>query len=308
MPTCQQSAFRHLRLAVLSSFLLAYAGQSAAQFELPATDIWLLDLAERDGQVQLDERNAPVRLTRHPGYDNQPSFSHDGRQLYFTRGDAEGYTNIMQAQLDTLDFAIKPVVETPLSEFSALSHWNPALNTITMVQVQEDGAQWLVSYNPDNGNITRRDENDQVGYHSWFDKGSVVFTVADPARLEYWPAHAEKAQLIAEDADRGMLTAGDGKHPPQKVWLSTRDESGTSVHTWDGQRLSFVTKLPDGSQDFARDDQGQLWTGVGSKLYRWSSQQAQWRMAADLSAYRIRNITRLAIHPASRRLALVAAP
>jgi hypothetical protein len=292
-------------IAPLACILLGLTGQAQAQFELPATDIWLLDLTLSGDEVGIDQTSAPIRLTRHAGYDNQPSFSHDGRQLFFTRGDADGYTNIMRAQLDRLDYSITPVADTPLSEFSALSHWNPALNTLSMVQVQADGAQWLVSFNPDNGQFTRQNDNSAVGYHSWFREGSVVFTVAEPARLEYWPQHADSAQLIAEHADRAIATPTDAGLPPTYVLLSTRDESGTHVQRWDGQQLSSLTHLPDGSQDFAVDALGQLWTGVGSKLYRWSEKQPRWYLVADLATFRIQNISRIAIHANTGKLALV---
>jgi len=59
------------------------------------------------------------------------------------------------------------------------------------------------------------------------------------------------------------------------------------------------------SEDFTIDARGDYWTGNGSKLYRRSPGDRRWNLVADYSAAGLNNISRLAIHLGSGRMALV---
>ena len=60
------------------AFVLMLASQAPAAQPPPSTDIWLARLSDT-GIEQ------PINITNRPGYDNQPSFTPDGKGLLFTR-------------------------------------------------------------------------------------------------------------------------------------------------------------------------------------------------------------------------------
>ena len=70
----------------LLSFILLLPGHISAQDAIPGFDIFLARIAEPQAQ--------PVNITATPGYENQPAFSPDGSQLYFTRMQADEQTDI----------------------------------------------------------------------------------------------------------------------------------------------------------------------------------------------------------------------
>ena len=72
MPTMTNFALK-LTFAMLA-VALCVAGQTAP----PSTDIFLVDVLKRGGQLAL---GTPVNITFRPGYDNQPSFTPDGKSL-----------------------------------------------------------------------------------------------------------------------------------------------------------------------------------------------------------------------------------
>ena len=49
----------------------------------PDTEIFLASCAATNGQLHV---GAPINITNSPGYDNQPSFTPDGREILFTSG------------------------------------------------------------------------------------------------------------------------------------------------------------------------------------------------------------------------------
>lgn len=280
--------------ALFFALALSVSNPSQAQFELPGTDIWLITLAAD----QVDPQTPPRQLTSRPGYENQPAFSADGRQLYYTRGEDNGYTDI--AALDLNSGHSRILVTTGLSEFSALEQ--PS-GQITMVQVQNDGAQWLVSYNPTNRQFTRLNQSPGVGYYRWReDRGAIQFTIGDPARLEYWPHNANQGQLIASDVGRSLHLAADG------TLFYTQSEPPNSVlHiiASDALKHHALTVLPEARQDFAISPQGDVWVGIGARLYRWQNKHPRWQLMTDLSTAGITNISRLAFNHRGTHLALV---
>ena len=88
----------------------------------PDTDVWLAPVARTGDTLRV---GAPRNLTARPGYDNQPSFSHDGRTLWFTRRapNARAPRADRDVQTDVWAYPLpagtpRAVVETAESEYS----------------------------------------------------------------------------------------------------------------------------------------------------------------------------------------------
>ncbi len=271
-----------------------------AQFTLPESDLWLLVL-------EAPATSEPQRLTARPGYDNQPFFSPDGRFIYYTRGGtpgtpAEGYTDL--ARLDPAGGEDTVLAATPLSEFSPRPI--PGEAGLAAVQVQADGAQWLVHFDPATGEFTRLGRADNVGYHAWLDRRRVaLLLVEEPNRLVLLDLESEKCLPIAAPAGRSLHAI----RPLDALLLVAISPESQRIESWDPlthQRLPLIA-LPERSEDFGRAPNGDLWTASGSKLYRWHpGEDRNWSLAAELAPYGIAGITRLAVSPDGRALVLVA--
>src|SRR6185369_14634049 len=48
--------------------------------QLPDTDIWLFKFKNEKNMLSLDKG---INITNRPGYDNQPSFSEDGKKIWY---------------------------------------------------------------------------------------------------------------------------------------------------------------------------------------------------------------------------------
>ena len=62
-----------------------------------------------------------------------------------------------------------------------------------------------------------------------------------------------------------------------------------------------------GVEDFTIDGNGHAWCGNGSKLYRadLTVDEPKWRLQGDLRADGVRGITRVAVSPYGRQIAVV---
>ena len=73
----------------------------------------------------------------------------------------------------------------------------------------------------------------------------------------------------------------------------------------DTTSVTKVMPLFPNGEDFTIDEQGNYWTGNGSKLYMRSVNDTRWQLMADFKAFGIRNITRLAVNLNSNQITLV---
>ena len=78
-------------------------------------EIYLVPMKVSGGRIAL---GSPVNLTNRAGYDNQPSFTADGRELFFTSVREDAQADIYRYHVDSK--TIERVTHTsPESEYSA---------------------------------------------------------------------------------------------------------------------------------------------------------------------------------------------
>ena len=69
----------------------------------------------------------------------------------------------------------------------------------------------------------------------------------------------------------------------------------------------FVCQLPVGVQDYTWLNDSQILIGSGNKLYLYDTfLNEDWKEVADLSQFKIKDISRMAVSPNGKKLALVA--
>src|SRR5688572_28436268 len=96
---------------ILSALFITTPGQTPRA--VPSTDIFLLDLTSRQGQLTLGQ---PRNITKRTGYDNQPMFSADSKSLFYTSIREDSQADIYQ-----YDFArqtTRQITATKESEYS----------------------------------------------------------------------------------------------------------------------------------------------------------------------------------------------
>ena len=95
-----------MRTATLLALILLLSSQTP-----PDTEVFLAPLTSDGGKLVVGRAE---NISNSPGYDNQPSFSPDGRSVYFTSGRSSGQMDIYR--YDTGKKLITPVTATPESE------------------------------------------------------------------------------------------------------------------------------------------------------------------------------------------------
>jgi dipeptidyl aminopeptidase/acylaminoacyl peptidase len=295
---------RH-RLGAAAALLLGLAGAGTAAAQgagasrpvPPGTDIFVLDVRVRGGELAL---SAPVRVTERAGYDNQPAFSPDGRSLYFTSFEG-GQTDILR--LDLAARGTAPVTRTAESEYSP----TPApQGGVSVIRVEADGTQRLWRFHEGGGEPELLLPGIKpVGYHAWQDAGTLVlFVLGDPSTLQVADLQSGKAETVARGVGR-CLRPVPGRRAISFVEKASPGEWWLSEVAFPGRATRRLARMPQGVEDYAWLPDGRVLAGQGARLLELPAGGAHWRQVASYEDPALRNITRLAVSPRGDRLALV---
>lgn len=267
----------------------------------PSTDIYLLDLTLVKGTIHLGNS---TNITQRKGYDNQPSFTPDGGSIL--------YTSIREDnQADIYSYDIKKktttrVTTTKESEYSPTVM--PGGKTFSVVRVEADSTQRLWQFDWDGKNPKLALEKIKpVGYHAWGNNTTLaLFVLGNPFTLQIAHTQTGNAEIVADSIGRALQ-----KIPGKEAISFVHKPSGNEwwvkeVNVTTGTMTTLIQTLP-GSEFHAWMPDGTLLMAQGSKLYIWKpGTQKEWKEIGDLQKTGIKNITRVAISPTGKQLAIVA--
>ena len=294
-----------MRTRFALTLLVAIAPSLPAQQRQPDTDVFLASIKLKGDKLDVGK---PLNVTSRPGYDNQPSFTPDGKAVLYTstREDAQAdiYRYDRRGKRTT-----RLTTSAPESEYSATVM--PDGKRFSVIRVERDSTQRLWSFDMSGGDPRVEIINlKPVGYHAWIDAANVAtFVLGSPNTLYVVKLPISSTRLVAHDIGRSLIRV-PGKHAftflqrADSAWwltLATVPSSG-EVTT---ERL---TRMPPGADYVVWTKDGTAITATGTKLLIWRRGATTWTEAADLSSQGVDHITRLALSPDERTLAFVAEP
>ena len=287
------------RLSALCFLVLwLTGGQRATAQSLPETEIYLCRVKQKKGAWQISQ---PQNITRRPGYDNQPAFTSDRKNILFTSIRERPSTDIYS-------FAIKKkrltqLTNSPEGEYSPTI--TPDKKAVSVVRGEEQQI-WRLPLTTSQEPALIFSNPRKVGYFCWLTPDSLaVFMLGEPHSLHLATTAGNLSEPYAENIGRSLHKV------PGKAAVSFISKAGGDQ--WEIQQLNLRTRqistlvktLP-GSEDFIWTADGRILMAQGPKLYQFNPQQPQdWVEIADFTATGLKNITRLALDAKGKQLAFV---
>jgi hypothetical protein len=281
----------------------------------PDTDVYLADLTIDGDTVGV---GSPVNISRNSGYDNQPSFTRDGAAILFTSARGGTQTDVYRYEVGS--GTVTQVTSTPESEYSPTE---TADGAISAVRVEADGTQRLWRFDRDGGGARVLLENVKpVGYHAWADDHTVALYILgppgtrQPSTLHVADVRSGAVRQVATDVGRSLQRIPGGSTVSFVQREPSRDKPTFLIKELDPASGSTHVLVPavdgPGDVDFAWTPTGTLLMAKGDRLYAWRRSQSigtsmgTWTEVASLERLGLHGVTRLAVSPDGRRLALVA--
>lgn len=284
-------------------FALALASSAGAQGGNPEVFVIPVSVAGTSMTV-----GKPANITNRQGYDNQPSFSADGRTLFYTSTRDDGQADIYAWDVASRK-ARRLTATAPESEYSATVM--PGAARISVIRVERDSTQRLWSFDLRGGSpdVVLADVK-PVGYHAWVDAERLaLFVLGTPNALVLANRRTGTRDTLARDIGRSLLPLPEGRgfsfvarHGQQSMVTVARIRGDGTV-----AYIRPAVALMPGMDYVAWLPGGRLVGGAGTRIYLWPG-KGDWIEVADLAPQGLTRISRLALSPDRRMLAVVAEP
>jgi hypothetical protein len=285
--------------------LLISVWTTAITYAQDPTDLYLFQLHAGDNHSYNIYQAKYLSGFNPGGYTNQPWFTSEGNLLVSVRKAGEKQNDIYQLGLKTN--IIKRITQTSANEYSPRIHAD-GLRLTVLRQVEGDSIDQQIYQSALKGggykSLTPGIKN--IGYYAWIGNDQLAIFTLD----------GENNHLLSlnlKDNRTRRVTSSVGR----SIW-SERAGSVTYVHKftdtyWYLKRynltsgtIDIIAETPGLTEDFALAPDGTYFMAAGSKLYCFNAaDHTNWEEVGDLSIHGITNITRLAISPDGKQLALV---
>lgn len=270
-----------------------------ALFAQPNTDVFLFDLNTDKGDFHLSNfRN----ISDNDGYDNQPSFMDDETILY--AGTRNGQTDIVQYNIKNNSKTW--LCSTEGGEYSPLKI--PGQNAVSAIRLDPDGKQRLYRYDlKDNKNTVILDTL-VVGYHVWLDQNTIFSSVLEADYLSLYKSDLKNHQnkKIAAQVGRSLHRI---PHSKSISFISINTNATSEIKSYNpktGQITTIAPTLPN-VEDMCWLADGSILMAQKDKLFKLNPKdKSDWQEVASLKPYGITNLSRLAVSPDGKKLAVAA--
>lgn len=271
-------------------FFLVLSVTAGAQ--LPETDIFIAKMNTSMGLSFSDFRN----ITNRKGYDNQPSFTPDGKKILFV-----SIADTLQSDVyaySLIDGKTSRISSTKESEYS------PTLNEkewYTVVRVDADSGQRLYRFK-DASNAELVKNTDSIGYYCRLTDSTIaMFILGSPHSLQILNTSAGTRSRIDENIGRCLRLSPSGSKL-YYVRKTTDKEWHLCSYNLRTKKIETIILTPEGSEDFAFLPDGTVIIGKDATLYK--LEDDHWTSVADFSRH-FKSFYRIAVNKDGTMIALV---
>jgi WD40-like Beta Propeller Repeat len=267
----------------------------------PGTDIYEFAF---DGNLETLKTATPRRISTDRGYDNQPFYTADGTRLLFTANRDGKQTDIYE--FDRRTERVRVIIATPEGEYSP--NLTPDGESISVIRVEADATQrlWQFTAGGTDPRLVLTDIK-PVGYHAWIDADQLaLFVLGKPSTLQHARVSTGKARVVAENIGRSLhripktsRVSFVHREAADTVWVKEFDPATGAI--------TPLVRLMSGNdeRDVAWTADGTLLMSAGTRVLAWRRGDQDWREVLDVAGHKLGAVTRLAVAPDGRALAVV---
>lgn len=265
----------------------------ALHCQLPDTELWLFKIETKKTGLSLEPG---INITRRAGYDNQPSFSQDGKKIF--------YVSIREdKQADIYYYDLKKKKNIQLTH-TAISEYSPVETAdgkhLTSVVVETDSSQTIHYINSLSGVHEKKLEQDSVGYYCFLNADTVVYyKLTEPHSLRYFSTTGRGEKWLGNSPARSFRPLDRNT-----LLFGLKDSVKTTFYTYSFSlhKAQRYAEYPSAGEDFIWHSKLGLIKSEGSKLLRFDEKEKEWVILFDLSRFSIRKITRFQFDPKNNYL------
>jgi hypothetical protein len=266
--------------------------------QIPETDIWLFKIIKKENNLLLTQ---PLNITNRIGYDNQPTFTEDGKSILYVSIDST-------KQADVYQYNISKKTKTNLTN-SDVSEYSPTLmpdySGFSCVVVEKDSTQRIWNFNHFGKFLNIVHENtDSVGYHTWLNKDTLLYyKLTNPHSLRALDVKTNNDIWIANNPSRAFKKINNSS----KFIYAIKQDSTTEFRIYNPilKESIFYCLSNTITEDFIWHPEFGLIRSENSNLCRFNEQNQKWETLFSFSNFGIQKITRFVFDLKSKQIAIV---
>ena len=268
------------------------------------TNLWLLDLKHQKGKYTFTN---PQKINAvEGGYNNQPSFSPDGKRIYFVAGNKDQQTDIYCHNLQT--HQTRAFCQTPESEFSPMV--TPEGDKISCVRIELDSTQrmWQFPISGDDATCLMPLMRG-IGYYLWLAPNELAVDIVRDPNLELQLVNTERVQpkTLVKHAGRCLKAIPDEALKMSYVGKVNESDLHLIELDWINDQSHFIAKLPPLCEDYDWTPKGHVLLGQNGTMQVFNPNHSErgWQAQGAIPA-QVGTFYRLAVSPNGKKIALVA--
>jgi dipeptidyl aminopeptidase/acylaminoacyl peptidase len=279
-------------------FLFSVFISSFAFGQLPETDIWLVQLEKKENKLIYAN---PLNINNRVGYDNQPTFSPDGKSIL--------YVSIKEdKQADIYQYTIKSKIHTALTK-TQTSEYSPTIvpdgSGFSCVLVEMDSSQRVWQFKLDGSfNKIIAEQVDSVGYHTWLSKDTLLYyKLTDPHSLRAINIKTNDDVWLCNNPSRAFKKIGNTNNFIYAIKDSTSMTFRICNPTL--RESNIYTTYPSINEDFIWHPELGLIKSENADLLKYNEQTRSWETLFSFAPLGIKKITRFVFDSKTKQLAIV---
>lgn len=274
--------------------------------QLPNTDLWLFKIKNEKGKLSLQKGE---NITKREGYDNQPSFSEDGKSIYYV-----SIREDKQADIYIYNISNRKIVQhtkTSQSEYSpTLSPDKKYLMCVTVLQDSsqvilpvplKEGASGMHTTDQIQKNIFSK--YDSAGYFAYLNIDTVLY-------YKLTQPHSLRAFSISNGTDVFL-----GYHPVRgfrsinrtEFIFGIKDSAQVTFYKYNTllSKAQIFCKYNSLSEDVVWHPELGLLKSEGGSILTYNDKENTWQQLFDFSSFGIKKITRFAFDRFTKQITIV---
>lgn len=280
---------------LLISFYLLATTTLTAQTN---TEVYLLDVKTVDRKTELVN---PRNISNNEGYDNQPSF-YDGETILFS-STRNGQTDI--ARYDIKSDSVSWITDTTQgNEYSPFKI--PGKNAISAIRLDTTGLQRLYEYSVWDGSSTELLKDVKVAYYVWYTNDIVVSSVLADGDMNLMVSNLKDGshRTVEQNVGRSLHKIPNSK----LISFISKETDPWEIRSLDPEtgEVGKITDMYEKTDDMSWLADGSIIAADNQVLVQIDpNNQKEWVRFLRLEKKEISNISRIAVSPNGKYLALV---
>ena len=283
---------------MIKLFLISLFFSITLAAQLPETDIWLFKIEKTEGKYSYTN---PLNVTHRAGYDNQPTFSLDGKSILYVLIDST-------KQADIYQYSISKKTSSNLTK-SQVSEYSPTIIPsglgFSSVVVEKDSAQRVWQFNMDGTFKTIVHEGtDSIGYHTWLNADTLLYyKLTEPHSLRVLDLKTNNDVWICNHPVRAFKKIRNSS----RFIYAIKDSISTQFRIYNTavRESSLYATYPSVNEDFIWHPELGLIKSEGSDLMNYNDKTNTWEVLFSFKNLGIVKITRFVFDNKTKQLALV---